>query len=419
MRAADAKLERLRSVTPMLIDVTLRESAVGSPIGHTLEDKLAMLSQLREFGFRDIVLGCLDYRDPDELQVDDDFMLALRAAGADRSGCFALTGVGLAQDGVFVPSPSMYKLRDYGVPNTIHEICLSDDGMAGQYDAARLFDSLPASVGWLRSHVQGDAGAAPRILVNLVDGCDAFAANLERTCALLALLATLPIEGVTIEDARGTFLPFQVGAYVEIARAILPPEMKVLVHIHAGAGYENAAVMEALLHGADGAWAALPKRTAVNGHASLGELLANLARIGNPNLAQYRLDTLLPLATSIQERSDGCPVPDDLPVLGANAYRLSLSAFEQKSGRYMDLPPQAIGAEYRYRICPVVSDPAALAGRLSEITGLPAGQYSPAVLEQMVRLMRRSLRDGLRIAFDQPERLLALYRSALQAHTPP
>lgn len=51
--------------------------------------------------------------------------------------------------------------------------------------------------------------------------------------------------------------------------------------MHTGAGYENASVVEALLNGAEGAWGGLPKGAAMIGHASIGELIANLVRLGN------------------------------------------------------------------------------------------------------------------------------------------
>jgi hypothetical protein len=264
----------------------------------------------------------------------------------------------------------------------------------------------------LRTNILGDDGNPPRILVNIVDGCDAFAECPEVTCSILDLLAGQPIEGVSFEDDRGTFLPFQVGAYVAVARSLLPPPMKLLVHIHAGAGFENASVIEALLNGADGIWGGLPKRAAIVGHASLGELIANLARVGNPHVQDYRLDRLLPLATELQELDDLKPVPDDLPVLGHNAYRLTLSSFRQIPGRFMDLAPRAIGGSYRYRVCPVVSDPAVIAGRLAEVTGQPASDFPEETTRQMIRLMRRDLRAGERIAYDEPQQLLALLARA-------
>jgi isopropylmalate/homocitrate/citramalate synthase len=245
-----------------------------------------------------------------------------------------------------------------------------------------------------------------------VDGCDAFAEDPDTVCSILGLLAEQAIEGVSIEDDRGTYLPFQVGAFVKVARSFLPPPLQLLVHMHAGGGFENASVIEALLNGADGAWGGLPKRAAIIGHASLGELIANLVRVGNAHMQDYRLDQLLPLATRLQVLDEEEPVPDDLPILGNNAYRLPLSFFRQRAGRFMDLVPEAIGGTYRYRICPVVSDAAVIAGRLAEVTGRPAEAFSDAVLEQMIRLMRRDLRAGKRIVYDDPEQLLLLYARA-------
>ncbi|TCV91261.1 hypothetical protein EC912_1127 [Luteibacter rhizovicinus] len=414
LAVADAKLEKLRNVRPYLIDLSLRENPVGSAIGQTLADKLAILPKLREFGFTNISLGTLDYAMPDELEVDDDFMMYLRDNHIDMTGCFAFTAMGIAApDGTFTPDASQLKLAAYTVPNTVHEIYLSKLGMQGNYDLPTLRRSLPVSVQWLHDNMRGDNGGKPRILINIVDGCDAFSESLETTCEILALLATLPIEGITMEDDRGTYLPFQVGAYVAVARNYLPPPFKILVHVHSGAGFENASVMEALLNGADGAWGGLPKRAAVIGHASLAELIANLVRVGNPYMRTYRLDQLLPLATGLQELDEMAPVPDDLPIVGHNAYRLSLSFFAQRADRFMDLPPEAIGGTYGYRVCPVISDSPVLAGRLAEVTGKPPSIFGSDVTTQMIRLMRRDLRAGERIDYDEPTALMTLYERAL------
>lgn len=412
-RETQAKIARLRGIKPYLIDLSLRENPVGARVGQTLEDKLDILPQLRKFGFSNILLGTLDYAMPDELEVDDDFMIHLRDHQIDMTGCFAFTAMGIADtEGQFTPDASQLKLKAYGVPNTLHEIYLSKEGMAGQYDLETLRRSLPASIQWLNENIRGDNGGKPRIIVNIVDGCDAFADNPDVAYSILGLLAEQAIEGISIEDDRGTYLPCQVGSYIAIVREFLPPPLKILVHIHAGAGFENASVIEALLNGADGAWGGLPKRAAIIGHASLAELIANLVRVGNLQMQEYRLDQLLPLATKLQVLDEEQAVPDDLPILGKNAYRLPLSFFRQRYGRFMDLPPEAIGGEYRYRICPVVSDPAVIAGRLAEVTGRPADSFSDEVLQQMIRLMRRDLRAGIRIVYDQPENLLQLYARA-------
>ncbi|WP_262965332.1 hypothetical protein [Methylobacter psychrophilus] len=410
---AQEKIDKLQRIKPYLIDLSLRENPVGARIGQILTEKLSILPKLREFGFRNILLGTLDYSMPDEPEVDDDFMIYLRNHQIDMSGCFAFTDIGIAKaDGTFTPSPSQLKLKAYGVPNTLHEIYLSEAGMAGQYDFETLRLSLSASIKWLNINIYGDNGNKPRILINIVDGCDAFIENPDRVCSILSLLAEQPVEGISIEDDRGTYMPFQIGAFIAIARSFLPEPLKILVHIHAGGGFENASVIEALLNGADGAWGGLPKRAAIIGHASLGELIANLVRVGNPYMQDYRLDQLLPLATKLQILDEDESVPDDLPIMGNNAYRLPLSFFRQQPGRFMDLTPEAIGGEYRYRICPVVSDAGVIAGRLAEVTGHPPEVFSDEVLQQMIRLMRRDLRAGKQIVYDKPRHLLELFARA-------
>ncbi len=109
---ADAKLERLKNVDPYLIDLSLRENVFGARVGQTLADKLAILPELRAFGFTNILLGTLDYFLPDEPEVDDDFMKTLRDRGIDMTGGFVFTDIGLVQpDGSFVPSVSQRKMR--------------------------------------------------------------------------------------------------------------------------------------------------------------------------------------------------------------------------------------------------------------------------------------------------------------------
>lgn len=415
LKNIQAKIDILRNIKPYLIDSSLRENPVGARVGQTLADKLSIFPKLRAFGFKHILLGSLDYAMPDELEVDDDFMMYLRDNKIDMTGCFAATDIGIVQDdGTFTPSPSQLKLKDYGVPNTLHEIYLSQYGMAGQYDLATLRRSLTASIAWLNDNIVGDNGAKPRIIINIVDGCDAFAEDADTACEILNLLAQQAIAGVSIEDDRGTYLPLQVGAYTALARSCLPAPLKLLVHIHAGAGFENASVIEALLNGADGAWGGLAKHAAIIGHASLGELIANLLRVGNQHMQDYQIKQLLPLATQLQTLDDEISlVPDDYPVLGNNAYRLTLSFFRQIKNRFMDLVPEDIGGQYHYRICPLVSDAAVIAGRLAEVTNQPVEAFSGKVLAQMIRLMRRDLRAGERIVYDEPKQLIALYARAL------
>ena len=414
LSAAQRKLEQLQSIDPYFIDLSLRENAFGSRIGQTLEDKLSILPLVREFGFQNILLGTLDYARPDELEVDDDFMMYLQQNQIDMTGGFAFTDIGINDgQGNFAPSRSMLKMQAYGVPNTLHEIYLSKEGMqSAGYDFSTVQRSLPQSIEWVLENCRGDHGGRPRIFVNVVDGCDAFQEDFDSFSEILTIIAGMPVEGLSFEDDRGTFMPFQVGAFVAAARPYLPAPQKILVHMHSGAGFENASVIEALLNGADGVWGGLPKRAAIIGHASLGELIANLVRAGNTNMQKYQLSTLLPLATQLQTLDDELGIPDDLPIFGKNAYRMTLDFFRQIPTRAMDLPPEVIGGKGGFRICPLGSDEPIVRGRLSEVTGQPPDSFPAPVVLRMVQLMRSDLRQGTRIAYDDPELLMELYARA-------
>jgi hypothetical protein len=78
----------------------------------------------------------------------------------------------------------------------------------------------------------------------------------------------------------------------------------------------------------------------------------------------------------------------------------------------MDLVPEVIGGKYGYRICPVAANEPVIAGRLAEVTGRPASTFPEPVLTQMIRLMRRDLRGGERVVYDEPGQLLRLYARA-------
>jgi hypothetical protein len=409
MARAQAKLDRLRTVEPFLIDLSLRENPVGSRVGQTLRDKLDLLPLLRRFGFSNILLGTLDYDDAEALEVDDDFMMHLQKFDHDQlRGGWAFTDIGRDDGAGFQPSPSMVKLAKYEVPNTLLEIYIAEDP---PYTLEQLKAWLPQSIAWLRAKMYRFDGVPPQILINIVDGCDAFHRKPDETCEILQIIAATGVDGLSFEDDRGTYFPFQVGAFVEIARQYLPTQ-KILVHMHAGGGFENASLIEALLAGADGVWGGLPKRAAIIGHASLGELLANLMRADNPYVRRYELSQLTSLATIWQTRDDQAPIAEDTPILGTNAYRTPLAFFVQKEGRPQDLPASVIGATQRYRICPVVSDPTAIRGRLGEVMQRSPDSFKQDVILQMRRLMRTSLRDGNRIAWDEPQALVALYHAA-------
>jgi hypothetical protein len=409
----EEKLQRLRSLDPILLDLSIREPAVGTPMGHTVDNKLELLALARRMGFRDILLATFDVSLPHEPQVDDEFVQLLVDRGEDLTGCFAFSTITL-EEGEFRPNLSMQKVAKYGIPNTIVDLDISRESLPRGKSARRQFLAcLGEGIRWFQENLRGERGGKPRIYINYQDMTDAWTLDREWVLQLTRFLATQPISALTFEDGRGTLFPFQIGAAAATLRHLLPRDKRVLVHVHSGNGMENAAVIEALLQGADGVWAGFSKEAATIGHASGAELLANLARVNNRNVAKkYRLKELLPIAHRMTEINTRRPPPEDFPIIGTNAYRLMLSVFEQKAGKPMDLPPERIGGAYGYRITAVASDDPVISGRMQEVLGLSAEAISTELLDTMRRLMRRDLRRGIRLPYDEPDQLRDLYERA-------
>lgn len=407
---AAATLAKLQRIDPILLDVSLREPCFSAYLGHTLEQKLQILPLVERFGLRDKILATFDYQDPTHPQVEDQFLSYLNEHGYDLSGSFALSAVGTIDNEVFKPDLSMEKLVEYGLPNTLHELYL----LPAQ-DTDQVLRRVRASVEWLRQNMRGDHSGPPRIFMNLVDLADAFFADREWAFTVLDELARLDVTGLSFEDARGTYFPFQIGAVVKAAKAVLLPHQQMVFHCHAGNGMENASAIEALLAGADGYWGGMEKESSTIGHASLAELIANLVRAGNPHMARrFRLDELLPVAHRMHEINHDRPTPRTWPIVGADAYREMLSGFNQIAGRPMDLAPELIGGRYAFRIAPDGSDIPVIQGRVREVFGVA---IDDALANDMILLMREDLCQGIRIAYDEPANLEQLLLRARQRNT--
>ncbi len=410
---AEAKLACLASIDPLLI-LSIREPCFASVVGHTLQNKIDTLPLLDKFKIADRIIATLDYAFPDALEVEDDFCVYLRDTGYDLSNCFAMTEVGTIGEHGFVPDLSVRKLIGYTIPNTLHEITLLPKPMHAQH----VLDRLSCSIAWLRQQYQAMGNPNGRIYINIVDLMDTFMAHREYALDVLELLATLAVDGVSFEDGRGSFFPFQVGAVVAAARAVLPQNYKVLFHCHSGNGMDNASVIEALLQGADGYWGGMERTSSTIGHAPVGELVANLARAGNPNMAsRFSLPDLLPVSAQMYSINNNLPnTPDDWPISGHDAYRTVLSDFEQNDRRKMDLPPRTIGGTPQYRIAPVGSDISVVQERVLEVVGV---RVEPDFAVRMILMMRADLRQGLRVVYDEPAQLRLLYQRALNAGVVP
>ncbi len=411
--------DRLRMCMPMIVDLSVREPAVGIAHGHVVEDKMRLLALAREAGFDNIVLAAFNAPDLGVPQVDELFCQELLDRGQDLTGTFAFTAPGRLSDGAFVPDASMQMLARLQVPNTIVDLQLASwhrtsDGVV--IPESDYVDEVLATVEWLTdpANIVGDGGAMSRVFLNVQDGLDAFLddwAAVARVCFALAKHSN--VAALTFEDGKGTAMPFQVSAVTRLFKAVAG-DKPVLVHMHAGSGLENANMIEAMLAGADGIWAGFVREAATNGHAPTSEFLANLARLNNRHVERYALDRMVPIANEMTEINTLASTGSDVPFVGSNAYRTMLTYFMQDQGRPMDLAPERIGAIGGWRVTPVVSDNPVVRGRLRECDPqIGSDALGDDVITRMRSLMRRDLVNGLRLSYDEPETLLQLHRRAL------
>ena len=65
-RRLDAKMTRLRSVVPHILDLSVLEGRLPAPRGHTLGDRIELYRLAREFGFDELALfSFFDFRNVD------------------------------------------------------------------------------------------------------------------------------------------------------------------------------------------------------------------------------------------------------------------------------------------------------------------------------------------------------------------
>ncbi len=404
------KMARLREVVPSILDLSVREPTLPAPYGHTLEDKKQLFRLVRRFGFQDIAISTF----ADHPTVDVQFIRHLKARQVDMDGLFSFCSPVETEAGrAFEPNYAMDRIAECGIPNVIFDLEIRPRTLArlGRSPEACLRD-METSIVYMRELLPEETRRRGRIYPNLSDLFDAFEEDSEFVVRVLKLLQALPVSAVIFEDVRGICFPFQTVELVKLIRRYTPPPRKILVHPHAGNGLENATIIDAILAGADGTWAALTPQGAQIGHASSLMFLTNLLRAGNRHLSQvYRLETLPETADLMTRIHTGGEIEKNAPVVGENAYRYIHPYFEQ-TDQLCDLPPEAVGRRAEYRITPGCAPPAIVANRLAELGYPPEIAENGRIIDAMRHLMNDAMMEGKRILFDDPEEIAKLVGAA-------
>ncbi len=413
-RRIDAKMSRLRTVVPHVLDLSALEGRLPAPRGHTLEDRIELYRLAVDFGFDELALfSFFDFRN-----VDVQFLEWFVEEKRNMDGVFAtVSTMGMTDGG---PAPGASFRMNYGIERTLwgkvpNAVVYLDTRPSLLREEGRTREGLlrivEDTVLFLRERLPDEdpAGRRGRIYLRLADVFDAWDEDSGFFVRMLKLFAALPVSGIMFEDVRGTHFPFQTAELVGLMRRYNPPPRVILLHPHSGNGTEDAAVIEGILAGADGVWSGFTPHAAQGYHGSSMMLLANLLRAGNERVREtYEMERLAETAGRMVEIHMGESVAPDYPVIGERAYRYLDPGFVQVPGRPCDLPPEWIGRKAGYRVTPAWAPPWIIGKRLEEL-GYPPEVFGNGGLLRAMRLkMAQACLDGERVEFDRPEELARL-----------
>jgi isopropylmalate/homocitrate/citramalate synthase len=416
-RRLDAKMSRLRSVVPHVLDLSALEGRLPAPCGHTLKDRIELYKLAEEFGFDELALFSFF----DFYNVDVQFLEWYVKKKKSMDGVFAtISTMGMKDGGAklgasFRMNYSIDRTLWGKVPNVVVYLdtrpsLLKEEGRTGD----GLLRIIEDTVMFLREHLPAENAKRRRgrIYLRLADVFDAWDEDPVFFVRMLKLFAALPISGIMFEDVRGTHFPFQTAELVKLMRRYNPAPRVILLHPHSGNGTEDADVIEGLLAGADGIWAGFTPHAAQGYHASSLMLLTNLLRAGNKHVRKsYKFERLTEIADRMVRIHMGEAVTPDYPVIGKRAYRYIDPGFVQIEGRECDLPPEWIGCTEGYHVTPSWAPPWVIGKRLEEL-GYPPEVFENRDLLRAIRLkMSDSCVAGKHIEFDKPKRFAKLVKT--------
>jgi hypothetical protein len=152
-----SKRETLRNLDLFVLDNSLRESTVGQIRAHTLENKWAILEEVKKCGYENIIVGSFSHVP----RVDDKFVSQLSQKEPDMSKFFAFSEA-REKESVDIIPVGLAKMFKYSIPNPIFEIDLAN--FTGDDSVKEMRHLLSRRFKDTRKHFK-DA----KILVNLRD----------------------------------------------------------------------------------------------------------------------------------------------------------------------------------------------------------------------------------------------------------
>ena len=339
------KRERLRNLDLFVLDNSLRESTVGQIRGHTLENKWAILEQVKKCGFKNVIISAFSHMP----RVDDEFVRMLSEKEPDMSNYFTFSEIGAGHRRGDLPV-ALKKMKQYKMRNPIFEIDLA--GCTDDDRKQRLKALLRIRINYTYRSLASDA----KILIKIRDLAPAMIRHPLYVFEVVKMLATMPENkrpfGIIFEEPTGRYLPEQLGAWTKSLRQLMDEcdwkSAHLLVHIHKKWEMAEVAQLECLACGADGVWASVCEEGAALGHACSVVTIMNLIRMGNTKvLAKYNCTHLREAAIRVTEITTGQPPHPKQTIYGERALD---TVFDPNSGmgaiaetkKYIDSPSNVV-----------------------------------------------------------------------------
>lgn len=267
---SEAKEHRLRTMDVLVLDNSLRETAVAAIKGQVPADKDKIIAQLADTGISDFIVGAFgQLRRPEDVWLEEkckdktldknnwwgfsemsDILMSGGMSGG-MSGNQNLSPKDLPTSAADLPpSFGLDRCRKYGIPNIILEI----DVMCNAYSLFKLRDFVELFQNRL-DYIRSFSPNA-RLLVNLRDLPSAYFCTdpsnpaqqrLKMMIKALSML-TPKIFGIAFEDPIAELLPWQIGVMSAHVKQLMVENKwehgELLIHVHKRFALSDAAVIE-------------------------------------------------------------------------------------------------------------------------------------------------------------------------------
>ncbi|CAH1791980.1 unnamed protein product [Owenia fusiformis] len=318
------KYDALKDMDIFVLDNSMRESTVGQLRGHSIENKRAILEEVKKCGFKHTIIASFSHM----TRVDDEWMKMLIDEGEDPDYLWAFSEVTEGAKKDRTPETEkvpigLRKIKEAGVRNVFFELDLGDSTYDYERFSMKEMCRLTKKwINWCYDNLHPNA----KILINIRDIEEVMGKHPWRVCKFVKSISKMPAEkrpfGLAFEEP-GKSMPEECGQWARTIRKIMNDfdyKGRLLVHVHEKYGYCDATALECLMGGCDGIWASVCGEGASMGQASSCVTLLNMIRLGNKKvLKQYNCQHLRKAAIEVTKISTGKLPHDKQPVFGRRA----------------------------------------------------------------------------------------------------